>query len=379
MRPLFIVVATVALIVFAAAAFAADPVGTFNVEGKNPDGSGYQGTVTVTSTGQTYQVVWEIAGTSYTGVAVADKDSLAVSYQSGDSTGVALYKEDGDNWQGVWTFSGGTSMGTEVWKRQAPATPAQQTSAGVSNPSGNCAGAATCPSNIANNGSPPPYSISSWPAGIKDLPCAAFLRLDNGGWKTASPLNIDGAPVSITTQPDADDTKMIDAVCAAATVSSYASAGITIAPSGSAVDKVGQFILGKVAGRTTDQMASNPPSNEDWLDILHQPLLQVAGVSSFGPYDSPLANGQFSIDADFGLPGYGTDNLQSFDESDPRTPPAMMFAFMSANVCYGGYVAGYPVPNQVYVVDMNGQPCDAATVSKAITAAYLKATGQSGN
>jgi len=238
----------------------------------------------------------------------------------------------------------------------------------------------------AGAGNPPPVAsaisrwpeIHSWPEGIKDLPCAAFLRLQDGGWKTASPLNVNGAPISITTQANTDETKMIDARCAASAAIAYAGAGVTIAPSGSAVDKVGQFILGKVAGRTIDDMA-NVPAGQGWLDILHQPLLDVAGVSSFAPFDSPLANGQLSIDDGFGVPGYGQDDLESFDQSDPRTPPAMEFAFERANLCYGGYVAGYPVPNKVYAVNMGGEPCSATTVHSAIRTAYLKAIGESGN
>ena len=116
MRSLFVAVAVLGC--FATAAFAADPVGSYSVEGKNPSGTSYDGTVTVTSTGQTYKVVWDIGGTTYTGTAIGNKDFIGVSYQSGDNTGLALFGEDGGNWQGVWTYAGGTSMGTEVWKRK---------------------------------------------------------------------------------------------------------------------------------------------------------------------------------------------------------------------------------------------------------------------
>jgi hypothetical protein len=116
MRSLFVALALLGS--FATAAFAADPVGTYNVEGKNPSGSSYEGTVTVTKTGDTYKVVWEIGSATYTGTAIGNKDFIAISYQSGDNSGLALYGEDGGNWQGVWTYAGGTSMGVEVWKRQ---------------------------------------------------------------------------------------------------------------------------------------------------------------------------------------------------------------------------------------------------------------------
>ncbi|HTV38586.1 MAG TPA: hypothetical protein VMF12_19310 [Xanthobacteraceae bacterium] len=101
-----------------AAAFAADPLGTYNVEGKSPDGSTYEGTATVTRTGDTFKVVWEIGNDKYIGTAIGNKDFLAVSYTSGNESGLALYGADGGNWKGVWTYAGGTKMGAEIWKRE---------------------------------------------------------------------------------------------------------------------------------------------------------------------------------------------------------------------------------------------------------------------
>jgi len=113
-----ILLVTAALLWSIVTAFAADPVGSYDVQGNNPDGSKYAGTVTVTQTGQTYRVVWKIGSTRYTGTAIGDKDFLAVSYQSGNQSGLALYGADGDDWKGIWTYSGGTSMGAEVWSRE---------------------------------------------------------------------------------------------------------------------------------------------------------------------------------------------------------------------------------------------------------------------
>ena len=50
--------------------------------------------------------------------ALGDSRFLAVTYRSGDNTGLALYAQDGDGWKGVWTYAGGRTMGTEVWERQ---------------------------------------------------------------------------------------------------------------------------------------------------------------------------------------------------------------------------------------------------------------------
>lgn len=102
----------------AVAAFAGDPSGTYRVEGANPGGKGsYTGTVAVTRTGETYHVVWIVGSTRYVGTGIGNKDFLAVSYKSGDSTGLALYGADGGNWTGIWTYAGGREVGPEIWKR----------------------------------------------------------------------------------------------------------------------------------------------------------------------------------------------------------------------------------------------------------------------
>jgi hypothetical protein len=117
MRHLFAVIAA-AFLLSAATAFA-DPVGSYSVVGNNPGGSSeYRGTVTVEKTGQTYRVVWVVAGTRYIGTGIGNKDFIAVSYKAGNDTGLALYGAEGEDWQGVWTFSGGRQIGTEVWKRE---------------------------------------------------------------------------------------------------------------------------------------------------------------------------------------------------------------------------------------------------------------------
>ena len=103
----------------AAAAFAADPVGSYTVEGNNPGGgSHYSGTVTISRTGDTYRVVWVVGSTRYVGTGIGDKDFIAVSYRSGNDTGLALYGSDGGNWKGLWTYAGGREVGTEIWKRE---------------------------------------------------------------------------------------------------------------------------------------------------------------------------------------------------------------------------------------------------------------------
>src|SRR5258708_3389140 len=85
-----------AALLWSATAFAADPVGTYKIEGTNPgSGTKYTGTVTVEKTGETYRVVWVVGDSRYVGTGLGDKNFMAVSYNSGSDTGLALYGEDG--------------------------------------------------------------------------------------------------------------------------------------------------------------------------------------------------------------------------------------------------------------------------------------------
>ena len=118
MRPM-LAIGGAALLWSVVAAFAADPVGSYSIQGTNPGGKGsYTGTVTVTKTGDTFRVIWLVGGTRYIGTGIGDKNFIAVSYKSGSDTGLALYGEDGCNWAGVWTYAGGRQVGAEIWKRQ---------------------------------------------------------------------------------------------------------------------------------------------------------------------------------------------------------------------------------------------------------------------
>ena len=94
-------VVAAALLWSVATAFAADPSGTYDVQGTSPDGSKYTGTVTITQTGETFKMIWKIGRDTYRGTAIGDKDFLAVSYTSGSDTGLALYGADGGNWKGI--------------------------------------------------------------------------------------------------------------------------------------------------------------------------------------------------------------------------------------------------------------------------------------
>ena len=116
---LFTAILTAAALLWSAVAFAADPVGSYDVEGSNPGSGGrYSGTVTVERTGDTYRVVWVVGGTRYIGTGIGNREFIAVSYRSGNDTGLAMYGSEGGNWSGIWTYANGRQIGHETWSRR---------------------------------------------------------------------------------------------------------------------------------------------------------------------------------------------------------------------------------------------------------------------
>jgi hypothetical protein len=100
-------------------AFAGDPVGRYGVVGSNPgNGTKYAGTVTVERTGDTYRVTWDIGSQTYVGTGIGSSEGFAVAYRSGSQTGIAIYGAKGEDWEGVWTYTGGRDIGGEAWTRR---------------------------------------------------------------------------------------------------------------------------------------------------------------------------------------------------------------------------------------------------------------------
>ncbi len=110
----------------------ADPTGTFDVVGTNPDtGKQYRGTVSVTRTGETYAVVWNIGGSEFIGTGLGakfvgnrfvlgaaspDDTAISVGYVSETTFGMAMYFEQDDgHWEGAWTYGGSQVAAPEDW------------------------------------------------------------------------------------------------------------------------------------------------------------------------------------------------------------------------------------------------------------------------
>src|SRR5262245_47198313 len=94
-----------ALVLNLTATIAAEPTGTYRVEGNNPGNSGarYTGTVTVERTGETYRVTWVINNQRFSGTGIVNRDIFSVSYSASNQAGLAVYSEEAGNWNGIWT------------------------------------------------------------------------------------------------------------------------------------------------------------------------------------------------------------------------------------------------------------------------------------
>jgi hypothetical protein len=91
--------------------------GTYNIaSGQNPGGgSSYSGTVAITQSEQSYQVVWTLAdGNTFRGIAVEAGNVLGVGWAGEGVKGVIVYQINGGELDGRWTTSDmGGKLGTE--------------------------------------------------------------------------------------------------------------------------------------------------------------------------------------------------------------------------------------------------------------------------
>lgn len=113
--------AAVAFAMLATPALADKLSGKYVVSGKNPGGAGsYEGLVMIEQTADVvYKITWTIEGAKFVGTGIGGEEGLAVSYKSGSDTGVAIFQRQADGTvDGVWTYFGGTQIGTETWTKR---------------------------------------------------------------------------------------------------------------------------------------------------------------------------------------------------------------------------------------------------------------------
>ena len=87
----------------AAAAVGADvdpPEGEYRVEGRNPEGNDYEGTVTITKEGDGYRLSWKVDGSEYDGTGSFADNLLTVDW--GGTTPMVYALADDGSLTGLW-------------------------------------------------------------------------------------------------------------------------------------------------------------------------------------------------------------------------------------------------------------------------------------
>jgi hypothetical protein len=114
MRAIAFAVAVVCL--WSAAASAQTIGGTYNVEGKNIDGSSYSGTATITpSSDSTCHIQWKTGSTTSAGFCMLANKAFAAAYKLNDSVGLVVYELQPDgSLKGDWTIADEPGSGTET-------------------------------------------------------------------------------------------------------------------------------------------------------------------------------------------------------------------------------------------------------------------------
>src|SRR5687768_6670922 len=106
------------LLAVAASPASAQFAGEYAVSGTNPDGSPYEGTLSVSQRGAIHLLSWETGG-NHTGSSLHDGDVVAAVFGD-DGCGVALYSIDGGVLEGTWAGEGSEQFGTERAERISP-------------------------------------------------------------------------------------------------------------------------------------------------------------------------------------------------------------------------------------------------------------------
>jgi hypothetical protein len=106
---------SLALLPLLGGAAAAQSPGPYTVQGRNPDGSGYTGTLDLAAgPNGTALVTWRVAGTTVRGIGLLVGQTLSVAYPAGNgAVGLAVYEVRPDGQlEGPWTADG--SVGREL-------------------------------------------------------------------------------------------------------------------------------------------------------------------------------------------------------------------------------------------------------------------------
>ena len=92
--------------------------GTYRiVKATNPDGTTYDGSVTIKRNGAVWDVSWRLPKQTIRGAGLLEGDSFVVGFGEA-SAGVMLYTPTPSGLSGRWASVGGSATGTEVLRRR---------------------------------------------------------------------------------------------------------------------------------------------------------------------------------------------------------------------------------------------------------------------
>ena len=88
--------------------------GVYSIEGRNSDGSTYDGTLEVSRQRDgTWLVTWRVGGDTIRGIGLVQGDLLAVAYSANNNPGIILFRVQSDGrMDGPWTM--GDGIGREI-------------------------------------------------------------------------------------------------------------------------------------------------------------------------------------------------------------------------------------------------------------------------
>ena len=115
LKTLFIA-ASLTVLASAAVAAEGDVGGTYDVLGKNPNGSEYKGTATIeVTTENTCRISWQTGSSTSSGICMRNGAAFAAAYVLGDKVGLVVYemKDDG-SMVGLWTIADQAGVGSEL-------------------------------------------------------------------------------------------------------------------------------------------------------------------------------------------------------------------------------------------------------------------------
>jgi hypothetical protein len=86
------------------------PSGRYNVSGRNPNGSSYTGTVSISRRGERFELEWRVGSTSYRGTGTLENNLLTVDW--GDAQPLVYALGDDGSLRGLWSGGQGEDVAT---------------------------------------------------------------------------------------------------------------------------------------------------------------------------------------------------------------------------------------------------------------------------